>query len=80
MPLALKVPKADVKGKAHQSVKLALMTKSSRAKSGHAALKPRKVLRQDSVHLSHREAGDPSHRVSVGFSDPHISPPRVRGL
>jgi hypothetical protein len=57
---ALEVPEANVEGKTYQSVKLALMTSSSRAKSGHAALKSRKVLRQESVHLSHREAAIPA--------------------
>jgi hypothetical protein len=36
------------------------MINSSRAKSGHAKLKPLKVLSKDSVHLSHREAAIPA--------------------
>jgi hypothetical protein len=56
----LQDPKADVEGKTYQCVKPALMTNNSRAKSGHAALKPAKVLSKDSVHLSHSEDAIPA--------------------
>jgi hypothetical protein len=56
----LEVPKSDVKGKTHQSIKLPLAINSSRAISGHATLKPLKVLSKDSVNLSHREGAIPA--------------------
>jgi hypothetical protein len=56
----LKIPQAHVEREGNEAVEPALMINSRRAKSGHAALKPVKVLSKDSVHLSHREAAIPA--------------------
>ncbi len=52
-PTALQIAEAHVETEGNQSVEDALAISRSRAKSGHAALKPAKVLSKDSVHLSH---------------------------